>query len=185
MNATVTRLHRLLAYFENGAAAIRSTLGLLTHDPTTPPRGKHAAHAVNGHVMPKELRDALTLDQARRATMGATIGRPKGSKTKKAPLRADLKRLADKVGGTDLTPKRKPLEHTRERLKRRAITAMVLARLNPDTPVSRGTLGVKLSKGLTTLVRWGYIKPKGDGFIRTAKPFAVDDRPEQTRRRQV
>lgn len=241
MNATLTHLHRLLAYFENGAASIRSTLALMAHDPT---KGQpHTNGHPNGHVLPVVMRKALALDGLRRAK----LGRPKGSKTKRPTtsghgprIMAQRARSAALLATFDpVTPrpappgtrslgslvrrgyvkqkgdgyvrtakpyaitlpskaraipraapprtpkpaKRAPGQHTAARLQQRAETARNLALFNTDTPVTSRQVGQKVAQTVQTLERWGYIKRKGEGFLRTAKPFVVDDRPQRQMRR--
>lgn len=162
MNATVQRLHRLLAYFDNGAASIRSTLALLENDPTARGNGNGNGKPHNGHAMPAMVRDALGLDvirRARLARLSAKINAPR-----------DKPRRHYKAGDKDYGS-------AQARLKRRAVTGRLLAHFSTDTPTDARKLGPVAMRQLAVILRWGYVKRvKGGLFLRTAKPFVVDDR---------
>jgi len=66
--------------------------------------------------------------------------------------------------------------------QRRTQTQKFLAQFDGATPTSAAkalaAVGLaggrgRASGGLGTLVRHGYLKPKGDGYVRTARPFHV------------
>src|SRR5262245_5521252 len=56
-----------------------------------------------------------------------------------------------------------------EKLARRKRTAAKLAHFDTDTPKSLNGHG----KGSGGLVAAGYLKAKGDGYVRTSKPFQI------------
>jgi len=67
-------------------------------------------------------------------------------------------------------PKAKARGISRERVERRTATAAILELFDREEP-RRAPVKVP---GLGALVRRGYLKQRGDGYIRTAKPFYLD-----------
>lgn len=53
-------------------------------------------------------------------------------------------------------------------------TADLLAGLNPTTPTLTAEMDPVARRGIGSMVRRGYVKRKGDGYVRTAKAFDVD-----------
>ena len=145
MAQDLTRLRRLLAYFENGAASVRTTIAFLEHDPTAP----RAARAVNGNGNGHHpvMLDALALDAQRRSGKGTgKRGQDHGPRTGKSKARIHVQRTR---------------------------SAEVLALFNTDTPKTAEQAGIG-GREIAPLSRRGYIKKKRDGYVRTSKPFHVD-----------
>ena len=169
-NPTTDRLLRLLAYFENGAASVRATLGFLAHDPTgRNGNGNGNGHATNGD-MPTALAAAVVLDQKRRGHSAAT--KRKMSKIAKQRYAA-LVAGGAKAESVKVAP---GYGSTAAKIERRKASADVLATFDTATPkplVGSGRPGARLA---APLIRRGYLKKKGDGYVRTAKPFVVDPR---------
>jgi hypothetical protein len=73
-------------------------------------------------------------------------------------------------------------KRAKPKAQRRAQTATLLAQFNATRPVEAATAlraaGIDSGRGrgggIGTLVRHGYLKAKGDGFLRTSQPFLVD-----------
>lgn len=55
--------------------------------------------------------------------------------------------------------------------KRRRQTLAVLSKFNHDTPTPPPPDPTGKNRTIGSLVRYGYLKPKGDGFVRTSKEF--------------
>jgi hypothetical protein len=80
-----------------------------------------------------------------------------------ATLTAAAAALAQHTGAQ---PGRTPRVQTKEaKREQRARTQALLERYDRNEPRPF------LSRGMQTLLRWGYLKRKGDGYVRTAKPF--------------
>jgi hypothetical protein len=154
-NVTVPeRLARLLAYHENAAASIRTTIALMAAAPRDNRGGDRRSAAAlngngNGHHLSPIMAEALAVDEKRRA---AKSGR---TPAKKNPT------------------KKKPGQHYRNLLAQRQRTANIL-KLFDTTEPRRGLPGGKTSHALGIYTQRGYLQRKGDGYIRTAKPFIVD-----------
>lgn len=65
-------------------------------------------------------------------------------------------------------------------LDRRMRTANELAQFDPQEPKRPEDLAVPVN-GLGALVRRGYLRRQGAGFVRTAKPFHVDPAHKEAR----
>lgn len=154
-NPTEMRLARLLAYFENGAAAVRATLAFLAHDPTTSRRVNGNS---NGHPM---MLDALALDEHRASKSGKKSGLKPGS-----PPR----------GGRRATPG----SHVSRIRAQRERTAEMLARFDTSTPRTPAELGLTGRIMTGSVVRRGYLKKKAGGYVRTGKPYYVDPKATAT-----
>jgi Arc/MetJ-type ribon-helix-helix transcriptional regulator len=149
----VDQMRKLLAEYEHAAEAIRTTLGLLN--------GHATAAKQNGHA--STITDAMLLDAQRRTAKAARATAPRLSKNGKT-LGRPKKTRHDAM------------------LQRRRDTEAFLAAFETTTPITLadvktaagGTLPIR--GGLGTLLRHGYLKRKGGGFIRTSKAFVVDTR---------
>jgi len=91
-------------------------------------------------------------------------------------LALDEQRRGARVGKRGPAPRGKG--HTASKLEKRANTSRILARFSTDEPRPRDAGGAGSAVAITTLTRWGYLKPKGGGLVRTSKPFAIDWREE-------
>lgn len=139
-------LARLLTYHENAAASIRATIALLQGQPEQ--RGKSS----NGHS--PTMHAALTLDKERRA--------------KKLVYQREWRKTHPQK-----THPRKSGGHTNRVLTQRRRTAETLGHFDLTEPKLPGELPFK-PMGLPILVTRGYLKKKGPGYVRTAKPFHVN-----------
>jgi hypothetical protein len=101
-------------------------------------------HARNGKGATSVLADALALDAVRREKR----------KPKRKPARAATKKTTGTHAATIAAQRRR--------------TAKFLARMENTTGPYRGK---DLQKFVTPLLRHGYIKKSGDGYVRTDKPF--------------
>jgi hypothetical protein len=90
---------------------------------------------------------------------GATI---RAASAQYVRARAADRRQAQQARGT-----------SRAVIDRRMRTANELAQFDPQEPKRPEDLAVPVT-GLGALVRRGYLRRQGGGFIRTAKPFHVD-----------
>jgi len=106
----------------------------------------------------RETLDALGVHQTKSVTTRAT-------QTLSEALALDEQRVA----GRHRAPKGS-LVPTITRRRRR--TEALLARFNPDTPTMLETNAAG-RQAVGSMVRYGYLKPKGDGFVRTAKEFSA------------
>ena len=138
------RLARLLAYHENAAATIRATIALLEQPDPRGPRAFSNGHSPIMHA-------ALQVDAARR-------------EKKKEWQRAYIER---KKAKTKTGPHPNAMHNQRQR------TADALAHFDPTEPKLPGELPFK-PEGLGRLVVHGYLKRKGLGYVRTAKPYQVN-----------
>ena len=89
----------------------------------------------------------------------------------KAALQIDAQRRAGTL------PKKKHLRRDEIRAQRER-SAAVLAHFDPKEPKLPGEFPIN-PKSIQPLVRWGFLKKKGPGYVRTAKPFHVDKRAAQ------
>lgn len=111
------------------------------------PHAKSARKATNGHAVPAMFEAALAIDATRR---GATAKKP--GKAGKA-----------RSGAPSSVKVRAQRQQTADRL---AQFDRHIPRLLADVPGASGILVAK-----------GYLETKGDGYVRTKKPFVVDTRP--------
>lgn len=56
--------------------------------------------------------------------------------------------------------------------KQREQTAALLAKFSTTEP--RSSRGMNSKTPFATMVRYGYLKPSGNGYVRTAKAFEID-----------
>jgi len=121
------------------------------------------------------MREALKLEAARRATLlhdatrvfrrKAKAGRKAKAKAKApAKAKAAAPTLTRRGGWNGLYSKRI--------LRQRQETDAALAKFKPGDVTIPAAIGIP-SRLLGPLVRRGYLARKGDGYIRTAKPFHV------------
>jgi hypothetical protein len=148
-NITVPeKLLRLLTYHENAAANIRATIALMQHLNGTAVLDKRKEmHAANGTST--IARAALQMDDARREQKRAW----------------QAKYIARKKAGK--------VTHPNSRLNQRQRTADTLAHFDLTEPKLPGELPYQ-PQGLGRLVVNGYLKRKGPGYVRTAKPYYVN-----------
>jgi len=139
------QLRQMLAEYEQRAAAIRTTLDLLVNAQAS----TNGASSGSGTAAAL-LDQARAIDATRRASRnGATPRKHAGGR----PPRGH--RLQDD-----------PDYHSRAAVTaRRARTRRFLATLDPVTPRPAKF------QGIGPLMLYGYIAKKGDGYIRTSKPF--------------
>lgn len=107
----------------------------------------------------RETLNALGVHRTRSASTRA-------SQTLSAALAIDGQRVAGRAAGR--AAKGSKVSETR---RRRQASIAFLARFNRDTPTELDPNGGLSNRGIGALVRHGYLKPKGDGFVRTAKEF--------------
>jgi hypothetical protein len=131
---TQRKIEQLLQHHEQIAAALRTTLGLLTGTSETKKKERGAALLVS----------AIRLDASRRE------GRFRPPAKKKPALTSDMIRA------------------------QRKRTAVFLAGFNTEKP-TRGDKNLQKA-GLGTMIRYGYLRAKGDGYVRTAKTYNADVR---------
>lgn len=109
---------------------------------------RHGAPSANGH---------------KGTDLDAVIA-PGAGDIQRAALQHEARRLATLQG----RPKKHPRtsDYKIEMKKRRQATAKVLARFDRDEP--RPNAG---GRSIGVLVQHGFLKQKGDGYVRTDKPF--------------
>lgn len=141
--STIARMTKLLAFHETNAQALRISLALLNG---------HATEAAqqNGHAV---VAKALALDHTRRN------GHSNGHKKRGRPSNAE-KALGD------VRPYAARIAANRKR------TAAFLKNFSTSIP-SRPEGGTLKQRGVGTLIRHGYLKSKGDGYVRTEKVFTL------------
>jgi hypothetical protein len=141
------KIERLLAYHEQAAAAIRFTLSLMNGHATTA--------KTNGHA--SVLAQALALDDARVNGNGNGHGHDAPAKAAKRARNGEAKQRA--IEG------RQRAQRTLELFDRQK------ARKVADVAAALGVPALRL--GVGPLSHYGYLKKKGGGFVRTAKPYIV------------
>lgn len=143
-NAHGSKLARLLAAAEADVAVLRRAIVLLN--------GADAMRAAASSSRASVLADALDLDAKRRAKTGKTLGRPR--------------KAAATATHSDKSQKEK------DAIRRRS--ARILQRF-ADAHGAVAVADLKLSapaaRGIGALVRRGYLKKSGDGYVRTEKTF--------------
>lgn len=146
----MTRLQQLLAYYENGAATIRRAIALLAEFPPGGRRGGRGRAPASGGA-PAVFDAAVALDAARRRRAGEPEppAPPRVRGAHSAMIRANRKR-----------------------------TGALLARFaRARSPIPTSTLRQADARRIAVLLRWGLIARKGDGYVRTEKPFSVQKVP--------
>jgi hypothetical protein len=134
-----------LTQYEHAATSIRTTIALLETAPGKPGR----KISPNGHASPA-LRAALELEQTR------IVQHPPNT-TKKS-----------------VTATKKPRGFHSGRIRaQRARTLKFLAQFSTTEPRQARPPGAAMIQGLGSLVRRGYVTKKGEGYIRTAKPYVI------------
>jgi hypothetical protein len=98
---------------------------------------------------------------------GAATATKRGRAT--SVLDAALALDADRTGKRRGAPKQKPKQSIRQR---REATFAFLNSFDKTEP-GRGD-GSLVKSGIGTLLRHGYLKRKGDGYVRTAREFSVE-----------
>ena len=104
----------------------------------------------------RETLQALGVDQTRSATA-------RGPQTLAKALALDEQRRA---------PKKPRGAHSKKVLEQRRRSVQFLAQFNRDTPTPLEESLGPANRMVGALVRYGYLKPKGDGFVRTAREFS-------------
>jgi hypothetical protein len=144
------KLERLLAFHENAAAAVRATMALLAAVPSSSRPGPKPSNGI-----PPTIRAAVAIRRAARPG-------PKPNRRAAASSSRKRKPSAARMYGA-------------KAIERRKGTAAILAQFDPREPRLPGEIenGGKRYGGIGPLVRRGYLKRRGDGFVRTGKPFHV------------
>jgi len=162
-----------LAYHENAAATVRATMALLSASPVPRVGGDrksaafqkhHESSNGNGNGLPTIERAAVAMDEKRRRALW---------RARKAKYRAGTKPGKKQK-------KRKSPGDLAKYLAQRQRTAEALAKFDLKDPFIPVELGVNV-RHMGPYVRRGYLKRKGGGYIRTAKPFYINPKDaEQT-----
>lgn len=124
---------------------------------------------------------ALEGNGHRPAARGLT-GRPPGPNGKRprltAGLREQIKRTYQRraplrqTSDIEIAPKARKLSYAEKKLETRRVSARVLDALDrtqPRLPIPEGR------KAIGALMRRGYVKRKGDGYVRTAKVYVAEE----------
>jgi hypothetical protein len=106
----------------------------------------------------RETLNALGVHRTRSASTRA-------SQTLSAALALDEQRVAGRGR------KKKQSRTLSDIAQRRQHSRVILERFNRDTPIAPPPDVTGRNRTIGSLVRYGYLKPKGDGFVRTAKEF--------------
>ena len=145
-------LSRLLAVHENAAAAIRATIALLHSERL------HVSSNGNGEGLPAIARAAVAIDTERREK-----------------IRQYQREWAAKKKAQATPPSRGGI--SRQKRENRIRSSEALAKFDPKDTRTAAELGIVNPANLIgPLVRRGYLKKKGGGYIRTAKPFHINPR---------
>jgi hypothetical protein len=129
--------------------------------------GNGSAPSVTQRKLEQLLHYHLQVVQALQTTLGLLNGHADAERKERAPsilataMELDMARRAAKPRAQ---PK-PPGWHTQNVKRRRAETAKLLDRFDATTPSRHPT------RTLGVLIQHGFLKKKGDGYIRTAKPF--------------
>jgi len=152
-------LSRLLAVHENAAASIRATIALL--------HGERIHESSNGNGLPAVARAAVAIDEKRREYKREYDRKWRAAhRPPERPGKPGPKPGAHKTG-----------ESTARRHQNRSHSAEALAKFDTAKPRTAEELGINDPRSwVGPLVRRGYLKKKGGGYIRTAKPFHINPR---------
>ena len=172
LNGVPAKLRKLLDHHERIVASLRTTIGLLSDSSEDPGIRKRGI-----------LEDALALD----ATRGTRkkLGRPRkvhatsfetGNGDSPSPVKVKRGRKTTRATAADSGG-----AMTNEaQMARRQVTADLLASFDPKEPRPSPGKGQSRERSVPVgvLVYHGYLKKKGkDGYVRTAKPFHVNQLP--------
>jgi hypothetical protein len=111
-------------------------------------KGAQTAEKRNGHSA--LLASAIALDAARHVASAPVTKRGGGRR-----------------------PNAKPGVFAAQLRKQRTATATLLKRFDPETPLSAKAAHVTHPQSLGVLIHHGYLRAKGDGYVRTDKRFEV------------
>jgi len=167
---TTRKLEKLAEFYGRKYFAIQEVLGMLGDNALT----------MKQQRTPKMIGDALRLDQVRRngddgvsvhngATPHAQRWTPE-QRARQSKRIAAIHKKRKLVAGKPLTTLKKTKV---EFMASRKVTAKFLAQFSTSTPHMPAN-GDSVKFGLGSMVRHGYLKAKGDGYISTGKEFIVD-----------
>ena len=134
---------------------------------------EQTAHAI------RTVLDMLAISPARNGQPGKPIAPPDIQKALQldADRRLVKRQQRDRAAGRrQQAPRGSGVAKLRIQRQR---SADFLSQFDPQVPKTQANLPIKI-RSMGSLVRRGYLKPKGDGWIRTAKPYDVSrkgDRP--------